>query len=86
MASKLPWTAWHGVVKLREDVRTGKLSLADFAADLHDVMMQKGARPIYEDPAQFFALTYPTFSLRDWLKTSFFDSRARTPRPFVSSN
>jgi hypothetical protein len=50
MAPKLPWTPWHGVVKLREDVRTGTLSLADFAADLHDVMMQKGARPIYEDP------------------------------------
>lgn len=65
MAQKLPWTPWHGVVKLRDDVRTGALSLADFAADLHDVMMQKGARPIYEDPARFFALTYPTFSLRE---------------------
>ncbi len=65
MAPKLPWTPWHGVVKLREDVRTGALSLADFAADLHDVIMQKGARPIYEDPARFFALTYPTFSLRE---------------------
>ena len=65
MTQKLPWTPWHSVVKLREDVRTGELSLADFAADLHDVMMQRGARPIYEDPAQFFALTYPTFSLRE---------------------
>ena len=65
MPMKFPWTPWHRVVKLREDVRTGKLSLADFAADLHDVMMQRGARPIYEDPAQFFALTYPTFSLRE---------------------
>ena len=65
MTKKLAWTPWHRVVKLREDVRTGELSLADFAADLHDVMMQRGARPIYEDPAQFFALTYPTFSLRE---------------------
>lgn len=65
MEQTLPWTPWHGVVKLREDVRSGALSLADFAADLHDVMMQKGARPIYEDPARFFALTYPTFSLRE---------------------
>ena len=65
MAHKLLWTPWHHVVKLREDVRTGELSLADFAADLHDVMMQRGARPIYEDPARFFALTYPTFSLRE---------------------
>lgn len=68
MAPMLRWTPWHGVVKLRDDVRTGKLSLADFAADLHDVMMQRGARPIYEDPAQFFALTYPTFSLRELAK------------------
>jgi hypothetical protein len=65
MAQKLVWTPWHQVVKLREDVRTGALSLADFAADLHDVMMRKGTRPIYEDPARFFALTYPTFSLRE---------------------
>ena len=65
MPLRLPWTPWHRVVKLREDVRTGELSLADFAADLHDVIMQRGARPIYEDPARFFALTYPTFSLRE---------------------
>ena len=68
MTQKLPWTPWHRVVKLREDVRTGELSLADFAADLHDVMMQRGARPIYEDPERFFALTFPTFSLRELAK------------------
>ena len=65
MAQTLPWTPWHDVVSLRDDVRTGELSLADFAADLHDVAMQKGARPVYEDPARFFALTYPTFPLRE---------------------
>ena len=65
MAQNLPWTPWHEVVKLREDVRTGELSLADFAADLHDVAMRKGARPVYEDPELFFALTYPTVPLRD---------------------
>ena len=68
MPQKLPWTPWHRVVRLREDVRTGELSLADFAADLHDVMMQRGARPIYEDPERFFALTFPTFSLRELAK------------------
>ena len=68
MAQKLPWTPWHEVVTLRDDVRTGELSLADFAADLHDVMMQTGARPIYEEPARFFGLTYPTLSLRDLAK------------------
>ena len=68
MTKKLPWTPWHRVARLREDVRTGELSLADFAADLHDVMMQRGARPIYEDPERFFALTFPTFSLRELAK------------------
>ena len=65
---ELHWTPWHQVVTLREDMRTGELSLADFAADLHDVMIQRGARPIYEDPARFFALTFPTFSLRELAK------------------
>jgi len=67
-APALPWTPWHQAVTLREDVRTGALSLTEFAADLHDVMMQRGTRPIYEDPARFFALTYPTFSLRELAK------------------
>ncbi len=65
MAQKLLWTPWHEVAKLREDVRTGELSLADFAADLHDVAMQRGVRPIYEDPERFFALTFPTIPLRE---------------------
>ena len=55
---------WHEVVEVREDLRTGELSLSAFAADLYDVVMQKGQRPIYENPAEFFALTYPTYSLR----------------------
>ncbi len=65
MPQTLPWTPWHKVVTLREDLRTGELSLADFAADLHDVAMQKGVRPVYEDPGLFFALTYPTVPLRE---------------------
>ena len=59
---------WHEVVQLRDDLKTGELSLAVFAADLHDVMMQKGRRPVYEDPAEFFALTYPTYNLRELVK------------------
>jgi hypothetical protein len=62
--SKTPWTPWHKGVKLREDVRTGELSMAMFAADLHEVAMRRGTRRVYEDPAQFFALTYPTANLR----------------------
>ncbi|HEX9595576.1 MAG TPA: hypothetical protein VF982_01745, partial [Anaerolineales bacterium] len=64
----LPWTPWHQVVSLRDDLRTGELSLSVFAADLYDVQMGKGRRPIYEDPAQFFALTYPTYNLREMVK------------------
>ena len=39
-----------------------------FAADLYDVVMQKRLRPVYEDPAEFFALTYPTFNLRELVR------------------
>lgn len=63
--TKLAWTPWHQVVHLRDDLRTGELSLAAFAADLYDVAMQQGRRRIYEDPAEFFALTYPTYNLRE---------------------
>jgi hypothetical protein len=44
--SKLPGKPWHQVVQLRPDIRTGKLSLSEFAADLHDVVMDSGARSI----------------------------------------
>ena len=63
--TKLAWTPWHQVVHLRDDLRTGELSLAAFAADLYDVAMQQGRRRIYEEPAEFFALTYPTYNLRE---------------------
>src|SRR5512144_1492603 len=58
--SKLLWKPWHEAVKIRDDLRSGELSLAMFAADLYDVAMRKGLRPVYEEPEQFFALTYPT--------------------------
>jgi predicted AAA+ superfamily ATPase len=63
--AKLPWTPWHKVVKLRPDLKSGELSLSIFAADLYDVVMQKGLKPVYEQPEQFFALTYPTYNLRE---------------------
>jgi len=59
------WTPWHKVITLRPDLKSGELSLNIFAADLYDVAMQRGARPVYEDPAEFFALTYPTYNLRE---------------------
>jgi hypothetical protein len=65
--SKLLWTPWHKVVRLRDDIRSGELSMAIFAADLYDVVMGK-AKPVYQLPEQFFALTYPTFNLRELAK------------------
>ncbi len=65
--AKPVWKPWHEVVKLRDDVRTGELSLATFAADLYQVMMGD-AKPVYQDPKEFFALTYPTYNLRELSK------------------
>ena len=33
----MPTSAWHKLCKLRDDVRTGALTLAEFAADLNGV-------------------------------------------------
>lgn len=62
--AKLPWKPWHKVLTLREDLRSGELPMHLFAADLYEVLIQSGKRPIYEDPEQFFALTFPTYNLR----------------------
>lgn len=66
--NKLAWKPWHEVVKLRGDLKSGELSLHMFAADLYEVMMQRGKRPAYEKPEQFFALTFPTYNLRRLVK------------------
>jgi hypothetical protein len=65
--AKPVWKPWHEVAKLREDVRSGELSLATFAADLYQVMMGE-AKPVYQEPQEFFALTYPTYNLRELCK------------------
>ncbi len=59
-----PWKPWHEVVRLRDDLCSGELPLHMFAADLYEVLMQQGKRPVYEKPESFFALTYPTYNLR----------------------
>ncbi len=66
--AKLPWKPWHEVVKLRDDLRSGELPLHMFAADLYEVFMQSGKRPVYEKPDEFFALTYPTYNLRQLVR------------------
>ncbi|XYI02071.1 DUF499 domain-containing protein [Sorangium sp. So ce1128] len=45
-------------------MRTGELSMAVFAADVHEVALGRG-RAVYNDPREFFSLTYPTFALRE---------------------
>jgi hypothetical protein len=66
--AKLQWKPWHEVVKLRDDLRSGELPLHMFAADLYEVMMQRGKRPVYEKPENFFALTFPTYNLRQLVR------------------
>ena len=61
-------TPWHQVVRLTEELRSGELALAEFAVDLHEVTQAQGRRPIYEEPEQFFTLTYPTHALRELVK------------------
>jgi hypothetical protein len=65
--TKLNWTPWHKVVELRDDLKSGELSLSIFAADLYDVVMGR-AKPVYQNAEDFFALTYPTFNLRELAK------------------
>ena len=59
---------WHHFVTLKPELKSGELTLAEFAADLHEVTLARGKRPVYEDPAEFFALTYPTHALRELVK------------------
>lgn len=66
--AKNPWKSWHEVVTLRDDLKSGELPLHMFAADLYEVMMQGGKRPTYEDPINFFALTFPTYNLRQLVR------------------
>ena len=62
--AKLPWTPWHQVVRLRDELKSGELAMHMFAADLYEVLMQGGKHPLYEKPENFFALTFPTHNLR----------------------
>ena len=61
----VPWTPWRKVVALRDDLRSGELSLNIFAADLYDVVMNSGPA-VYRDPAQFFALTFLPWLCAIW--------------------
>ena len=39
---------WHEVVRLKDELRSGELALAEFAADLHEVTLAQGRRPVYD--------------------------------------
>ncbi len=82
MATKTSWKPWHEVVELRDDLKTGELSLSIFAADLYDVVMQKGLRRVYEDPGEFFALTYPTYNLRELVRDVCLRLAGRTDKAY----
>ena len=62
--------AWHEYCALRDDVRQGTLTLAEFAADLYGV--RTGAAPnVYRRADQFFSRTYPTHKLKTLVRDVF---------------
>ena len=67
--SKLNWKPWHQVVQVRDDLKSGALTLSDLLRRTctHHVVMGR-AKPVYQTPGEFFALTYPTFNLRELAK------------------
>lgn len=62
--SKLAWTPWHKVVKIRPDLISGELSLNIFAAE-HLRRGDGQGEAGFQDPREFFSLTYPTYNLRE---------------------
>ena len=59
--------AWHENCVLRDDVRQGTLTLAEFAADLNAV--RTGDAPnVYRLPNLFFDRTYPTDNLKSLVR------------------
>ncbi|MGE3798899.1 MAG: DUF499 domain-containing protein, partial [Thermomicrobiales bacterium] len=61
---------WREVITPHEDVRTGNLKEAEFAADLDQVYRQL-AGPEYGDPQEFFRRTYLTEGLTQLLESAF---------------
>ena len=55
----------------RADVLAGGLTDAHFAAQLDQVVRSPEKYPVYGDPTEFFAITFPTTGLRDLLSSTF---------------
>jgi hypothetical protein len=57
---------WREVIQPHDDVARGRYSLAEFAADLHQVSVGEGSDE-YREPIPFFERTFLTAGLRDLL-------------------
>ena len=74
--------AWHEQCVLRDDVRQGTLTLAEFAADLYGV--RTGDAPnVYRLPDQFFDRTYPTHNLQTLVRDVFQRLSGRGGKPVI---
>ena len=74
--------AWHEHCVLRDDVRQGTLTLAEFAADLYGV--RTGDAPnVYRLPDQFFDRTYPTHNLQTLVRDVFQRLSGRGGKPVI---
>src|SRR5262245_29883520 len=59
---------WVDVVRPHEDILSGDLEMAVFAADLGSVVSNdRSVREVYRDPSAFFRATYLTSSMRSLL-------------------
>jgi hypothetical protein len=56
--------SWHQLCTLRDDVRSGKLTMDEFAADLNDARTKTGPA-VYHDPGMFFDRTFPTHRMKN---------------------
>ena len=74
--------AWHEQCVLRDDVRQGTLTLAEFAADLYGV--RTGDAPnVYRLPDLFFDRTYPTHRLKILVRDVFQRLSGRGGKPVI---
>ena len=74
--------AWHENCVLRDDVRQGTLTLAEFAADLYAVRTGD-ARNVYQLPNLFFDRTYPTYNLKTLVRDVFHRLSGRGGKPVI---
>ena len=74
--------AWHEYCVLRDDVRQGTLTLAEFAADLYAVRTGD-ARNVYQLPNLFFDRTYPTYNLKTLVRDVLHRLSGRGGKPVI---